>query len=79
MMRGRTHMAIAVCSMGGGIVVFDMKLLNQRGEAAQEGQWTVAIRGRPEDSESVVGDLFQVARALTGAFGERLLAKSRSG
>jgi acyl dehydratase len=42
----------AVRSMGGGIVVFDMKLLNQRGETVQEGQWTVAIKGRAEESES---------------------------
>jgi len=51
-LRGEVTRTRAVRSMGGGIVVFDMELLNQRGETVQEGQWTVAIRGRPEESES---------------------------
>ena len=50
-LRGEVTRTRAVRSMGGGIVVFDMKLLNQHGEAAQEGQWTVAVRGRPDDRE----------------------------
>ena len=47
-LRGEVTRTRAVRSMGGGIVVFDMELLNQQGETVQEGQWTVAIRGRPE-------------------------------
>jgi len=51
-LKGEVTRTRAVRSMGGGIVVFDMKLFNQRGEAVQEGQWTVAVRGRPQASES---------------------------
>ncbi|MEA3344796.1 MAG: MaoC/PaaZ C-terminal domain-containing protein [Chloroflexota bacterium] len=51
-LRGEVTRTRAVRSMGGGIVVFDMKLLNQEGGAVQEGKWTVAIRGQPEESES---------------------------
>ena len=50
-MRGEVTRTRAVRSMGGGIVVFDMQLLNQRNEVVQEGQWTVAVRGRPEEGE----------------------------
>jgi len=49
-LRGEVTRTKAVRSMGGGIVVFDMKLLNQRGETVQEGQWTLAIKGRPKKS-----------------------------
>jgi len=35
-------------SMGGGMVVFAMEVLNQRGEVVQEGDWTLLMRGRPE-------------------------------
>ena len=50
-LRGEVTRTRAVRSMRGGIVVFDMRLLNQQGEAVQEGQWTVAIKGRPEEGE----------------------------
>lgn len=50
-MRGEVTRTRAVRSMRGGIVVFDMQLVNQRDEAVQEGQWTVAVRGRPEENE----------------------------
>ena len=36
-------------SMGGGMVVFAMELLNQRGEVVQEGDWTLLMRGRPAE------------------------------
>jgi 3-hydroxybutyryl-CoA dehydratase len=49
-MRGEVTRTRAVRRMGGGIVVFDMKLLNQEGDTVQEGQWTVAVRGRAEES-----------------------------
>jgi 3-hydroxybutyryl-CoA dehydratase len=51
-LRGEVTRTRAVRSMGGGMVVFDMQLLNQKGETVQEGQWTVAVRGRPAESES---------------------------
>ena len=33
--------------MGGGIVVLDVAVVNQRGETVQKGQWTVLIKGKP--------------------------------
>jgi 3-hydroxybutyryl-CoA dehydratase len=48
-LRGDVSRARPVRSMGGGVVIFDMKVLNQRGETVQEGQWTVAIKGRPRE------------------------------
>ncbi|MBI3942168.1 MAG: dehydratase [Chloroflexi bacterium] len=37
----------AMPRLGGGIVVFDVDLLNQRGETAQKGQWTLLMKNRP--------------------------------
>ena len=34
-------------SMGGGIVVFHVSLLNQRGETVQDGSWKTLIKSRP--------------------------------
>ncbi|HID86204.1 MAG TPA: dehydratase [Anaerolineae bacterium] len=36
----------AMPRMGGGIVIFDMALVNQRGEVVQKGQWTVLVKGK---------------------------------
>ena len=33
--------------LGGGIVVFGVAVTNQRGETAQEGEWTVLVKSRP--------------------------------
>lgn len=33
--------------LGGGIVVFDVAVVNQRGETVQKGQWTVLIKSKP--------------------------------
>jgi len=49
-LKGEVSRTRAVRSMGGGIVVFDMQLLNQEGETVQEGQWTMAVKGRPAES-----------------------------
>jgi acyl dehydratase len=38
----------AMPSMGGGIVVFDMALVNHKGETTQKGQWTVLVKGRQQ-------------------------------
>lgn len=35
--------------LGGGIVVLDVRLHNQRDEIVQEGTWTVLVRGRESD------------------------------
>jgi len=32
--------------LGGGIIVVDMALVNQRGEITQKGQWTVLVKGK---------------------------------
>ena len=33
--------------LGGGIVVLDVAVVNQRGETVQKGQWTVLIKSKP--------------------------------
>jgi len=33
--------------LGGGIVVFDVAVINQRDETVQKGQWTVLIKSKP--------------------------------
>jgi len=33
--------------MGGGIIILNMRLLNQRNEIAQEGSWTILVRSCP--------------------------------
>ncbi len=35
--------------LGGGIVYLGLKVVNQRGEVTQEGEWTVLIKGRPTE------------------------------
>jgi 3-hydroxybutyryl-CoA dehydratase len=35
--------------MGGGIVVFDVAVRNQRDETVQKGQWTLLVKGRDGD------------------------------
>jgi 3-hydroxybutyryl-CoA dehydratase len=35
---------------GGGIVTLDVKVLNQRDEAVQKGEWTIMVRSRPDES-----------------------------
>jgi 3-hydroxybutyryl-CoA dehydratase len=34
-------------SMGGGMVVLDATVLNQRDEVVQQGEWTLLMRGKP--------------------------------
>ncbi len=38
----------ALRSMGGGMVVFDVSVRNQREELVQQGSWTLLIRGAPD-------------------------------
>lgn len=33
--------------LGGGIIVFDVAVVNQRGETVQKGQWTVLVKSKP--------------------------------
>lgn len=34
--------------LGGGVVVFDIQIVNQDGIAVQEGQWTLLMKGLPQ-------------------------------
>jgi len=38
----------AMRRLGGGAVVFDVSVLNQRDEVVQRGQWSVLVKSRPE-------------------------------
>jgi acyl dehydratase len=33
--------------LGGGFIVFDVAVVNQRAETVQKGQWTVLVKGHP--------------------------------
>jgi acyl dehydratase len=37
----------AMAAAGGGLVTFDVKVLNQKGEVTQKGEWTMMIRSNP--------------------------------
>ena len=51
------HVVVAVTgkkempSMGGGIVTFDVRVVNQRDEVVQKGNWNILGRGRPEAAD----------------------------
>jgi acyl dehydratase len=36
-----------VKAMGGGILVLDVSITNQRNEVIHEGKWTVLVKSRP--------------------------------
>jgi acyl dehydratase len=38
-----------VASMGGGMVVMAVRLLNQHDKVAQQGEWTMLMKGRPAE------------------------------
>jgi acyl dehydratase len=42
----------ALRRLGGGIIILDVVLVNQRGEKVQEGEWRVLIKGAPVTSAS---------------------------
>jgi acyl dehydratase len=35
--------------LGGGLVVFEVSVVNQGDEVAQEGRWTALIKGKPSE------------------------------
>jgi acyl dehydratase len=37
---------------GGGIVTLDVKVLNQKDEAVQKGEWTIMVRSQPSESST---------------------------
>jgi len=45
-LRARTKKTRAMRSMGGGMVTFDIAVLNQRDETVQQGEWTMLVKGR---------------------------------
>jgi acyl dehydratase len=40
----------------GGMIVFNMAVINQRGETAQKGQWSVIVRGRPAAEDGTLSE-----------------------
>ncbi len=38
--------------MGGGIVTFDVRVLNQRDEVVQKGAWNMLIKARPAEADA---------------------------
>lgn len=45
-LRAKTIKTRAMRSMGGGMVTFDIVVLNQRDETVQQGEWTMLVKGR---------------------------------
>jgi len=46
--RAVVHQRKDMPRLGGGAVVFDISVLNQRDEIVEHGQWTVLFKSRPE-------------------------------
>ncbi len=38
--------------LGGGVVSFDVRLVNQRGETVQKGRWDILVKGRDQGEAS---------------------------
>jgi 3-hydroxybutyryl-CoA dehydratase len=47
-LRTKVSKVRAMPRLGGGIVEFDVRVLNQRDETVQQGEWTMLMKGRPE-------------------------------
>jgi len=47
-MRGKVTRLRAMPSMGGGMVVLEVSVLNQQGTVVQEGEWSLLVLGRPQ-------------------------------
>jgi len=46
--RARVVKTRAMPSMGGGMVIFEVRVLNQHDKVVQRGEWTLLVRGKPE-------------------------------
>jgi 3-hydroxybutyryl-CoA dehydratase len=46
------HSTKPMPALGGGLVDFDVRVLNQRDEVLQQGTWTILVRARPADEEA---------------------------
>jgi acyl dehydratase len=49
----RVNRLRAMRSLGGGMVILDVTVRNQRDEIVQEGSWNLLIKSRPESSPAV--------------------------
>lgn len=47
-LRAKVAKTRPVRSMGGGMVIFDVSVLNQREEVVQTGEWTLLVKAREE-------------------------------
>ena len=47
-MRGKVTKTRALASMGGGMVVLEISVLNQQDKVVQEGEWSLLVMGRPQ-------------------------------
>jgi 3-hydroxybutyryl-CoA dehydratase len=47
-LRTKVSKVRAMPRLGGGIVEFDVRVLNQRDETVQQGEWTMLMKSRPE-------------------------------
>ncbi|MGE5264866.1 MAG: dehydratase, partial [Acidobacteriota bacterium] len=43
---GKVKQTKSMPAMGGGMVVFSMRLMNQRDETVQQGEWTALIKSK---------------------------------
>ena len=41
----------AMKSLGGGFVIFDVRVLNHRNETVQQGEWSVLVKSRPQTTD----------------------------
>jgi len=37
-------------SVGGGMVILEVSVLNQQDQVVQEGSWSLLVKSRPEDA-----------------------------
>lgn len=71
------HVVVAViekreqAAMGGGIVTFDVRVVNHRDEVVQKGVWRILIRARPQDEglPAAAGALTDSASAVEARAG----------
>lgn len=41
-------------AVGGGLVTFDVKILNQRNETVQKGEWSMLVKSQPQPEQTPV-------------------------
>ncbi len=46
-MTAKVKQTKAMKSLGGGFVIFEAKILNQRNETCQQGEWTILVKSKP--------------------------------